>query len=350
MTRPLTVLSVAYALAPVGPDAVGGAEQVLSTLDRALTEAGHRSLVIACRGSRVAGTWFDTGVDPGRAINQAARTQAQNATRATAGRVLRQTRVDVLHMHGLDFAETMPAEHPPALVTLHLPPAWYAALPDLPGIWFNCVSESQAASCPPGRRMVAPIGNGVDVAYFAAARHGRRNFALMLGRVCEEKGQHLALEAAHLAGLPLLLGGAVFPYPEHRAYFDRQVAPLLDRQRRFLGPVGLARKRRLLSAATCLLTPSLAPETSSLVAMEALACGTPVVAFPAGALTGIVEHGRTGFLVGSVPAMADAMLRARAIDQELCRATAQARFSLDRMVAAYLDRYRRLAALPACAA
>ena len=350
MSRPLTVLSVAYALAPVGFDAVGGAEQVLSTLDRVLTAAGHRSLVVACQGSRVAGTWFDTGIDPSRAIDAAARQRAQAATRAAVAHALRTTRVDVLHMHGLDFAETLPADRPPTLVTLHLPPAWYPALPDLPGLWFNCVSALQAADAPSRNGMLAPVCNGVDLAYFAAARHAGRGFALMLGRVCPEKGQLLALQAAHRAGMSLLIGGAVFPYPEHRAYFDREVTPLLDARRRFLGPVGLARKRRLLSAAACLLAPSLAQETSSLVAMEALACGTPVVAYPAGALADIVEDGRTGFLVESVEAMADAMRRARAIAPETCRASARARFSADSMVAAYLDRYRQLAAQPASAA
>ena len=101
---------------------------------------------------------------------------------------------------------------------------------------------------------------------------------------------------------------------------------------RHLGPVGFARKRRLLSAARCLLVPSMAPETSSLVAMEALACGTPVIAYRAGALAEIVEHGRTGFLVESTEAMADAIGRAGTIDPETCRRAARARFPLARTV------------------
>ncbi|NHV87620.1 glycosyltransferase, partial [Escherichia coli] len=84
--------------------------------------------------------------------------------------------------------------------------------------------------------------------------------------------------------VPLLVAGALYPYPAHVDYFEREVRPLLDATRRFVGPVGFARKRRLLSAARCLLVPSLAAETSSLVAREAAACGTPVVAFPSGAL------------------------------------------------------------------
>jgi glycosyltransferase involved in cell wall biosynthesis len=156
---------------------------------------------------------------------------------------------------------------------------------------------------------------------------------------------HLALEAARLADLPLLIGGQVYPYAWHQQYFDREVAPRLDGRRRFLGPLGLARKRRFLAAAQCVVVPSLAPETSSLVAMEALAAGTPVVAFPNGALAGLIEPGRTGYLVETIEDMADAMRAAAGLDRALCRRAARERFSLEAMVEGYFTAYAQLAAL-----
>jgi glycosyltransferase involved in cell wall biosynthesis len=232
------------------------------------------------------------------------------------------------------------------LATLHLPPPWYH--PDAFGIsrqdtWLHCVSVTQRRSCPDAARLLPEVPNGVPVDALPVGG-ARDDFALTLGRLCPEKGCHLALEAAKLADVPLLVAGRVFPYPEHLHYFRHEVVPRLDARRRFLGPLGFARKRQLLSTARCVLIPSLVPETSSLVAMEALACGTPVVAFPSGALPEIVEHGRTGFLVRDVAGMAAAIREVDAIDRGVCHATARRLFSEERMVRSYLTLYARVLA------
>jgi glycosyltransferase involved in cell wall biosynthesis len=251
----------------------------------------------------------------------------------------------VIHAHGVDFAEHLPRSPVPALVTLHLPADFYppeAVSALRPNTWFNCVSTAQRRTFPPLPNMLEPIDNGVPFAALQA-RHARRNFAVALGRICPEKGFHLALDAAATAGTPLLLAGEVFPYATHQRYFAEEIRPRLGPLARFLGPIGFARKRRLLSGAQCLLAPSLVDETSSLVAMEAMACGCPVVAFPAGALADIVEPGITGYLVSSAREMAEAIAACDAIDREACRETARKRFSLDATVARYFAVYRRLA-------
>jgi glycosyltransferase involved in cell wall biosynthesis len=109
---------------------------------------------------------------------------------------------------------------------------------------------------------------------------------------------------------------------------------------RFIGLVGGTRKANLLAGARCLLVPSLAPETSSLVAMEAMAAGTPVVAFPSGALSEIITHQQTGFLVNSAEEMAEAITEVESISPTTCRREAEQRFSSTRMFAQYLDLYR----------
>jgi len=187
------------------------------------------------------------------------------------------------------------------------------------------------------------VENGIPVGNYGR-KFSKKGFALMLGRICPEKGVHLGMEAAREAGAPLAIAGTVFPYPEHLAYFRNSVQPGLDGTGcRFLGPVGGAGKSRLLGEAQCLLAPSLAPETSSLSAMEAMASGTPVVAFPSGALPEIVDEGRTGFLVANTREMAEAIRAAGSLDPDLCRETARRRFSAERMTAEYFALYRRIA-------
>jgi glycosyltransferase involved in cell wall biosynthesis len=346
MSSRLTVLNVAYPLAPVGPDAVGGAEQVLTQLDEALVRAGHRSLVIACEGSITEDTLLAIPQAHGE-LDHTTRGQAWSRCRAAIEGALARWPVDVVHLHGVDFCEYLPPSNVPTLVTLHLPPSWYPQEVfqlERPLTFLCCVSDNQRRACPPCNYLLPAIENGVPCRLFET-RHAKRRFALCIGRICPEKGFHLALEAARSAETPLLLAGKTFRYAAHEIYFEREIVPRLDAQRRFIGPVGRRRKRRLLSAARCLLIPSLAPETSSLVAMEALACGTPVIAFATGALPDIIDHGKTGFLVRNVEEMAAAISAADSLAKETCRQTARERFGLETMIHKYFEIYRWLASV-----
>jgi len=339
----LSVLNVAYPFAPVGIDAVGGAEQVVASLDCALTRAGHRSIVLACEGSQIAGMMLPVPRIEGP-IDDARRLAVHAQCRRILDAALRRWPVDVVHMHGIDFDAYRPRSNVPTLVTLHLPLDWYPrdALVRRPGLWFNGVSAAQRRSAPTGLALLPDIENGVPLSLFTL-RLKKRGYAFCLGRICPEKGFHIALDAARMADMPLLLAGDVFPYPAHQRYFHEEIVPRLDARRRFIGKVGLQRKRRLLAGAQCVVVPSLVPETSSLVAMEALASATPVVAFPAGALAEIVDHGRTGFLVRDAHAMAWAMRETAHLSPQVCRREAERRFDLDRTTATYLALYEALA-------
>jgi glycosyltransferase involved in cell wall biosynthesis len=342
--RRLTVLSIGYPLAPVGPDAAGGSEQILSLLEGELARSGHESVVIAPEGSRTAGRLLVAPM-PAGPIDGGVHQAAQEQYRRIISAAMERWKFDLIHMHSLDFHAYLPPPGPPVLVTLHLPLTWYPEAifrQTRPHTWLQCVSASQERGCPDAAGVLPHIINGVSIEHLRTTVR-RRNYALALGRICPEKGFHLALDAAAEAQSPLIVAGQVFPYREHEEYFAREILPRLDgRERRFVGPVGMTRKRRLLAGARCLLVPSLVQETSSLVAMEALACGTPVIAFPSGALPEIVENGRTGFLVRDTSEMAHAIRAAGGIDPEVCRRTARERFSAGRMLTQYLRLYERL--------
>jgi glycosyltransferase involved in cell wall biosynthesis len=339
----MRVLSVAYPFAPVGRDAAGGAEQVLTLIDEAIVEAGHDSLVLAaaessCRGRLLA-------VPPcARTVDAETRRQVHTWMRRSLEHTLDRFEVDVVHMHGVDFAEYLPPAGPAMVATLHLPPSFYPpsafAIPRARST-IAFVSESQRRNAPPVASAEV-VQNGIDVGAFSPTNTGKERFVAVLGRICPEKGYHLAIDAAKRAGVDLVIAGRVFPYEEHVRYFDEAIAPRLDAHCRFVGPVGQDAKRKLLAQARCLVVPSVVAETSSLVAMEALACGTPVVAAPVGELPRIIDHGETGFLASGVEATADAIDRTPTIDGRWCRRVAEERFCARTMARRYLALYDRV--------
>ena len=174
----LRVLSVAYPFAPVTADPVGGAEQVLSMLDRAVTEAGGESIVVACEGSTPAGELV-AAPRLGEDIDARRRQQAYAAVRSLIAAVVETRRPDVIHLHGIDFASYLPEQGPPVLVTLHLPLDWYpreALSPRRRDVWLIPVSRDQARRAPPGVRLTQPIENGVEIEAFQPRR--KRRFAV----------------------------------------------------------------------------------------------------------------------------------------------------------------------------
>ena len=340
----LTVLSIGYPLACVSERTAGGAEQILSLIDEQLVCSGHRSIVIAPEGSQIRGLLLPTRA-PGARLDDEQHAISVGHYRAAIREALARFSVDVVHMHGVDFLDYLPESGPPVLVTLHLPPAWYpreAFQIIRPDTQLICVSQSQARECPSGAKIRTVISNGIRLQQFRPRRH-KYNYVVALGRVCPEKGFHLALEAAERCGIPLLLAGKVFGYRSHEKYFDEEIRPRLVHGNRFLGEIGPARRNRLLAGARCLMVSSLVSETSSLAAMEAMASGTPVVAYPQGALIELIDHGRTGFLVNTVEEMTEAIQAARELNSSTCRQEAEARFSADRMFEQYLFLYHEAA-------
>ena len=350
MTR---VLYVAYPLLQVHDESAGGAEQILWTLEREVARGVAQTTVAASAGSRVSGELFSTG-EPCTKPDDYERRRNEHEDRViefVRRRARQGNAFDLIHDHSGSFWKRAVEIDAQMLATLHLPRSFYPAenFNDVPAnVSFNCVSDSQARSFGDLDALAGVVPNGIALDCFESAasiaadqdRHG----LLWLGRICEEKAPHLALEIAAQAGLPITLAGQVYPFSYHQQYFEREVAPRLGAMpnAKFISSPAAVLKRRLLRQAQALLITSLAAETSSLVAMEAAASGTPVVAFRKGALAEVVGDGLTGFLVDDVSQAVRALRQVESIASAACVQHAHENFSATRMAETYLQLYERL--------
>lgn len=202
------------------------------------------------------------------------------------------------------------------------------------------ISRWQLAKAPRGLGVSAVIPNPIDLGSWPL-RRCKEDYLLWIGRMTADKGPHRAIDAARRAGRRLVLAGPIQPGQE--AFFENQVRPWVDGERvQFVGEVGGVRKQQLFARAMALLMPIRWPEPFGMVMIEALACGTPVIAFPEGAASEIVIDGENGFLVEDEAEMAGAVAKLGDLDPSHCRASAT-RYAADGIAARYESVYRELA-------
>jgi glycosyltransferase involved in cell wall biosynthesis len=203
------------------------------------------------------------------------------------------------------------------------------------------ISRAQLASAPRGLDPIEAIPNPIDLrAWPLQERKG--DYVLWVGRMTPEKGPHRAVAAARAVDVPLVLAGVI--QPGQQAFFDREVAPHIDGDRvRFVGEIGGSAKRSLFALARGLLMPIRWDEPFGMVMVEALACGTPVIAFPEGAARDVVIEGETGFLVEDERAMAVAIGQLQRIAPRACRDWVSEHCDGDVVAAAYERTYRSVA-------
>ncbi len=182
------------------------------------------------------------------------------------------------------------------------------------------------------------IHHGVDVAGFSVG-DGAGGYAVFLGRMSPDKGVHTAIAVARSAGVPLRIA-CKMQEPAELAYSRAVIEPQLGGDIEYVGEVGGQDKLALLGGARCLLKPIAWPEPFGMVMIEALACGTPVVATPVGAVGEIVDDGITGFVRAAPAELALAVLAAGDLDRPACRRTVVQRFSIARMAEHHVRLYR----------
>jgi glycosyltransferase involved in cell wall biosynthesis len=189
----------------------------------------------------------------------------------------------------------------------------------------------------PSLEYLATIHHGIETARYAF-NPAPDPYLAFFGRIHRDKGLVAAIETADKVGMPLRIAGII----QDELYFKREIAPRLDGDRvQFVGPVGAEDRSAFLGGATALLHLIDFDEPFGLSVVEAMACGTPVIAFDRGSMPEIVSDGRTGFVVADVTAASEALGRVGELDRETVRADAVRRFDSSRMVDEYIAAYAR---------
>jgi glycosyltransferase involved in cell wall biosynthesis len=202
------------------------------------------------------------------------------------------------------------------------------------------ISEAQWKTAPSGLRVAATIPNPIDPEEWPF-NDNKAGYVLWVGNFNEAKGAHRAILACQMANKRLVLAGPVQAGQE--SYFKTEVAPFVDgRWVKYVGEIGGARKKWLFSNAAAFLMPITWNEPFGMVMIEALVCGTPVIAFPYGAATEIVIDGKNGYQVADAAAMAEALSEVGTIDSYACRESVLDRYNPLQVAEDYAALYERV--------
>jgi glycosyltransferase involved in cell wall biosynthesis len=333
----------------VPPRTYGGTELIVHLTTEELVARGHEVTLFASGDSRTSATlrsitpiaqrYGDSTDDGPLHAEHLHLANAQAAFLAAAD-----GRFDLVHNHaGIEGMVLAATSRTPVVSTMHNPfvPATQPVWDAYP--WSHHAVSAASAATFPARGARPPILHGIDVESFQFGERPDDDFLLFLGRFSQAKGAARAVEAATRAGRRLVLAGKIDP--ADAAYVEAEIQPAIDGDRiRYIGEVDGPTKRDLLARADALLFPIEWDEPFGLVMVESLASGTPVVGFRRASVPEVVEDGRTGYVVDDLDGMVEAIGRIDQIDRRACRASAEERFTVDRMVDDIEAMYRAILA------
>jgi glycosyltransferase involved in cell wall biosynthesis len=335
----LRIAQVAPLYESVPPQLYGGTERVVSYLTEALVAQGHNVTLFASGDSHTSARLVSTTP---RALRLAGCTDALAAHLVMIEEVSRRAgEFDIIHFHCdyLHFPSSR-RDRLPHVTTLH----GRLDLPELLplhrafcGMPLVSISDHQRTPMP-WAAWQRTVYHGLPDTFHLDEGGG---YLAFLGRICPEKGVDRAIEIAGRTGLPLKIAAKVDA--ADRDYHDHVIKPLLSQAHvEFIGEIGESEKQQFLGGARALMFPIDWPEPFGMVLIEALACGTPIIATRCGSVPEIVEHGVTGFICDDIDEAVHAVDRVANLSRADCRAAFERRFTADRMAGDYVEIYRRL--------
>ncbi|MDR5794999.1 MULTISPECIES: glycosyltransferase family 4 protein [unclassified Caballeronia] len=326
----------------VPPRRYGGIERVVSWLTEELVKMGHDVTLFASADSRTRAKLVASSDCAVRLLEDTADPQAfhfamlEDVVRASGD-------FDIVHFHtdymSFPYARRLDAAH---VTTLH----WRLDVPGLDALYRRfadvpLVSISDAQREPmPWAGWTATVHHGMPAALLPFQARAEQHLAFV-GRIAPSKGPDAAIRIARRANVPLRIAAKIDE--ADRPYFIRDVEPLIEAPHvEFVGELDDHGKRGLLGHARAMLFPIAWPEPFGIAMIEALACGTPVIAFGRGSVPEIIEHGVSGFIVRDEDEAVEAVARLPEIDRRACRARFEQFFTAERMARAYVEVYERL--------
>ena len=329
----------------IPPQGQGGTEVVVYELTEELVRRGHQVTLFACGNSQSSAEVvrvYETAVNHVEIDPETMESSRKLRLEMTyfgdvASRLLDLEPFDVVYNHTrgeVAMAPTTRTYPAPIISTFHLPilPEIVSVLERNPRAYGIAISQNQAANAGNPENIVGICYNGIDPDKFPF-NATPEEYLFWIGTIGHHKNTGAAVQAAKLSDHRLVMAGKV----RDQDYYEAEVKPHIDDDRiKYLGQIPFEDKIPYFSKAKALLFPTIWDEPFGLVAIEALACGTPVIAYPNGALPEIIEDGRNGFLVDSPEAMAEAIKKIDTIDRAYCRQVATEKFSLSAMTDSYL--------------
>jgi len=336
----MRIAQIAPLAESVPPRLYGGTERVVSSLTEELVRRGH-DVVLFASGDSTTAAELVACCPEGLRLNPRIRDHVAY-TMIELGKVSARAReFDIIHNH-VDYLALSTARQTetPMVTTLH----GRLDLPELEDVYAEfseqyVVSISHAQRSPlPHARWLGTVYNGIALSHFTF-RERPGTYLAFLGRISPEKGIDRAIEIAKAVDMPLRIAAKVDPVD--REYFTAEIKPMLrDPRVEYIGEIDETQKDGFLGNAFAYLFPINWPEPFGITMIEAMACGTPVIAMNLGSVPEVVVHGQTGFVCHSQAQMIDAVQRAGDLSRDACRAHVEDHFSAPRMAEMYETIYR----------